>query len=55
MKKFNALELLRLVTFLPLIIVLIAMVDDERNGTFPPPDKIVNQEQQNQVTLFQEG
>jgi hypothetical protein len=34
MKNFNPLELLRLVSFLPLIVVLLAMVSEDRLGTF---------------------
>ena len=45
MKKFDALELLRLVTFLPLVIVLLAMAGDDRYGTFQQADQFFSQGQ----------
>jgi len=55
MKKFKALELLRLVTFLPLIIVVLAMVNQDQYSTFQQSGQIVSQEQASQTTYFWEG
>ena len=55
MKKFQALELLRLVTFLPLLVVVVAMLNQEQYNSFQQPGQIVSQEQSSQTTYFWEG
>ena|GEM_PF-2933415 len=55
MKNFNALELLRLVTFLPLIVVLFAIAGEDQIGAFQHPDQIVSHELPYQDTCFWEG
>lgn len=55
MKKFQALELLRLVTFLPLLIVIVAMMNQDQYSPFQQPGQIVSQEESSQTTYFWEG
>lgn len=45
MNKFKALELLRLVTFLPLIVVLVAMAADGRDNTALYSEQIASNKQ----------
>ena len=55
MKNSLALELLRLVTFLPLTIVLLAMLSEDQYGIFQQREQVVSQELAQQTSCFWEG